>query len=148
MHPNNRLLPPLLVVLALCLAACNLGVESNMPNPASVHCEDNGGVLDIRNFASGDVGMCIFDDGSECEEWAYFNGACQPGDYYPNTAPEDEPVGMPNPASVFCEDNGGTLDIRTADDGGQTGYCIFVDGSECEEWAFFNGECQPGEYLP
>ena len=51
---------------------------------------------------------------------------------------------MPNPASVYCEDHGGTLEIRTGADGGQSGICIFADDSECEEWAFFRGECAPG----
>ncbi len=46
-----------------------------------------------------------------------------------------------NPASVYCEEQGGTLEIRTNSDGSQTGYCKFED-SECEEWAFFRGECQ------
>ena len=28
--------------------------------------------------------------------------------------------------------------------GGTAGYCVFPDGSECEEWAYFRNECQPG----
>ncbi len=59
-------------------------------------------------------------------------------------APAKAQPGVPNPASVYCQEQGGTLEIRTAADGGQTGYCIFPDGSECEEWAFFRGECAPG----
>ncbi|MEA3339639.1 MAG: DUF333 domain-containing protein [Chloroflexota bacterium] len=35
--------------------------------------------------------------------------------------------------------------MRTGDDGGEYGVCVFSDGSECEEWAFFRGECEPGE---
>jgi putative hemolysin len=50
---------------------------------------------------------------------------------------------MPNPASVYCEEQGHRLEIRTASDGSQTGYCIFPDGSECDEWAYFRGECEP-----
>lgn len=50
-------------------------------------------------------------------------------------------TGMANPASVNCEQNGYKLEIRTADDGSQTGVCIFPDGSACDEWAFFKGEC-------
>jgi putative hemolysin len=46
-----------------------------------------------------------------------------------------------NPASKFCIDNNGTLEIRTAQDGSQTGYCIFSNGQECEEWKFMRGEC-------
>jgi len=53
-------------------------------------------------------------------------------------------AGLANPASVHCEQNGGTLEIRTDKDGGQYGVCIFPDGSECEEWAYFRQECQPG----
>ena len=47
-----------------------------------------------------------------------------------------------NPASVYCEEQGYELEIRTNPDGSQTGYCIFPDGSECGEWAFFRGECE------
>jgi putative hemolysin len=50
---------------------------------------------------------------------------------------------MPNPASVYCEQQGNKLEIRTAADGSQTGVCIFPDGSECDEWAYFRGECGP-----
>jgi hypothetical protein len=50
---------------------------------------------------------------------------------------------MPNPASVYCEQNGNTLEIRTADDGSQSGVCVFPDSSTCDEWAYFRGECGP-----
>jgi hypothetical protein len=49
-------------------------------------------------------------------------------------------VGLANPASVNCTQNGGTLEIRETADG-QIGYCKFADGSECEEWAYFRKEC-------
>ncbi len=48
---------------------------------------------------------------------------------------------MPNPASVYCEQQGNRLEIRTAADGSQSGVCIFPDGSECDEWAYFRSEC-------
>jgi putative hemolysin len=50
---------------------------------------------------------------------------------------------MPNPASVYCEQNGNTLEIQTASDGSQSGVCVFPDGSTCDEWAYFRGECGP-----
>jgi putative hemolysin len=49
--------------------------------------------------------------------------------------------GMPNPASVYCEQNGNKLEINTAADGSQNGICVFPDGSTCDEWAYFRGEC-------
>jgi putative hemolysin len=50
--------------------------------------------------------------------------------------------GLPNPASAFCEEQGGRLEIRTADEG-EYGVCVFADGSECDEWSFYRGECGP-----
>ena len=50
-------------------------------------------------------------------------------------------VNMPNPASVYCEQNGNKLEIQTASDDSQSGVCIFPDGSTCDEWAYFRGEC-------
>jgi len=54
-------------------------------------------------------------------------------------------AGLPNPASVFCEENGGKSEIVTAKDGSQSGKCIFEDDSYCDEWAFYRGECKPGD---
>jgi len=56
-------------------------------------------------------------------------------------SPPNKSIGIANPASVYCENNSGTLEIRTAADGGQVGYCKFSNGKECEEWAFYRGEC-------
>ena len=50
---------------------------------------------------------------------------------------------MPNPASVYCEQTGNKLEIRTAADGSQNGICVFPDGSTCDEWAYYRGECGP-----
>ncbi len=58
--------------------------------------------------------------------------------------PKDDESGLANPASVYCEEQGGTLDLREGD-GGTIGVCVFADGSECEEWAYFRGECEPGD---
>lgn len=54
---------------------------------------------------------------------------------------ECKPVtGIANPASVYCVEHNGTLDIRDTPEG-QAGYCTFPGGSVCEEWAYFRGEC-------
>jgi len=47
-------------------------------NPASVYCVQHGGTLDLRTVSGGVVGVCMFSDGSECEEWRYFRGECLP----------------------------------------------------------------------
>ncbi len=57
------------------------------------------------------------------------------------TATDIPQANMPNPASVYCAEKGNTLEIRTAEDGSQSGVCVFPDGSACDEWAYYRGEC-------
>ena len=60
---------------------------------------------------------------------------------------EEEGTGLADPASVYCEQHGGTLVIVEAPKG-QAGYCRLADGSVCEEWAYFRSdgeECVPLE---
>ena len=64
--------------------------------------------------------------------------ACKSAELVPTSEPQ-----IANPASVYCEQNGNTLEIQTAADGSQSGVCIFPDGSTCDEWAYFRGECGP-----
>jgi putative hemolysin len=68
----------------------------------------------------------------------------------PQTQPVVAPVStelpqasIPNPASVYCTQQGYKSEIRTAADGSQSGVCIFPDGSECDEWAYYRGKCAP-----
>lgn len=56
------------------------------------------------------------------------------------TEPPTPPVGLPNPASAYCVDQGGKLEIRTASDGGQSGWCHLPDGRVVEEWTLYRGE--------
>lgn len=51
---------------------------------------------------------------------------------------------LANPASVHCDEVGGTLSIETRGDGGQYGVCTFEDNQQCEEWALYRGECPVG----
>jgi putative hemolysin len=62
----------------------------------------------------------------------------------PEPAAADMPqAGMPNPASVYCTQKGNKLEIRTVADGSQNGICVLPDGSTCDEWAYYRGECGP-----
>ena len=55
-----------------------------------------------------------------------------------HTAPEPTPalIGMANPASVFCVQQGGTVRITNTPQG-QRGDCVLPDGRVIEEWQFF-----------
>lgn len=53
---------------------------AQMTNPASENCVMHGGRLEIRKHADGgEYGVCLFDAGKECEEWAMFYGDCPVG---------------------------------------------------------------------
>jgi putative hemolysin len=61
------------------------------------------------------------------------------------TAPEAKPpetpnTQLPNPASVYCVQNNGSLRIIETESG-QVGICTLPSGEDCEEWAFYRGEC-------
>ena len=58
----------------------------------------------------------------------------------PTPSPEKNNSTLANPASVNCVNAGYKDEIRDTKDG-QVGYCVFPNGRECEEWAFFRGEC-------
>ena len=49
-----------------------------------------------------------------------------------------------NPASEYCKEVGGTLNIKTNGSGNQYGLCDFEDNKSCEEWALFRKECPIG----
>jgi uncharacterized protein len=78
------------IIILMVLTACsapqtpvvtnNLATDipkADMPNPASIHCEQNGNKHEIRTAADGSQnGICVFPDGNTCDEWAYFRGEC------------------------------------------------------------------------
>lgn len=75
--------------------------------------------------------------------------ACAPGKApeapaAPAAAPSPPPtVGLANPASVACIDNGGSLKIYDTPQG-QIGMCTTKDGKACEEWGLFRDHvCNP-----
>jgi putative hemolysin len=48
----------------------------------------------------------------------------------------DKPAGLANPASTYCVEQGGTVELR-AEVKGQVGYCHLSDGRVIEEWTYF-----------
>lgn len=57
----------------------------------------------------------------------------------------DPAVGMANPSSVYCGQQGGISEIRTDSNQNQWGVCKFKDGTECEEWDYYGKKCLPGQ---
>jgi putative hemolysin len=187
METKIRMTVALIALVAVLITGCRfIGPESpgdeaqaGLANPSALYCQEQGGVYQIVTGADDSQdGLCRFDDGSECDGWAFHNGECAPessqatpasaqaeatptvpvsteameiGGTETEPATTEEtgdgtggPAGMANPASVYCEEHGGRLEIRSDDDGNEFGVCVLEDGSECDEWAYFLSECGPG----
>jgi putative hemolysin len=97
---------------------------SQIANPASVYCVQKGGRLAIVTDAQGEAGICIFSDGSQCDEWAYFRGECAPGQ---SAATRSRPTGKtpleatltPTPAALTTVQAVPAIDSATALQNGQ-----------------------------
>jgi putative hemolysin len=93
----------LTLISLMLITSCTTGQasptpEANLPNPASVYCEENGGELRFKEDSSGGiVGICVFPDGSECEEWAFFRGECTPAS---QGIPTSLPTEIPSPPPI------------------------------------------------
>ena len=47
-----------------------------LANPASVYCYELGYSHKIIETPEGQVGICMFPDGAECDEWEFYAGTC------------------------------------------------------------------------
>ena len=62
--------------------------------------------------------------------------------FHPEAARTPDAIGMANPASVYCRQHGGKLEIVKDKDGGEVGYCTLPGGERIEEWALFRRDHQ------
>jgi Tol biopolymer transport system component/putative hemolysin len=109
-----------------------------LANPASVNCAKQGGTLSIEEGgAGGQIGVCYFEDNRQCEEWALLRGDCPVGGL--------KVTGYITPAARYCAITGGQYSI-TGKSGAEDeqGTCTFKDGSQCDVWAYYRGECSAG----
>jgi putative hemolysin len=70
-----------LAIAAWLTAACAATAPPpvQLANPASRHCVEAGGKLVIERAEGGEIGVCMFEDNRQCEEWALLRGRCPPG---------------------------------------------------------------------
>jgi len=72
---NILLLGAIVASLAACSATPNKEMtppKIGMANPASKYCVEQGGQLEIKNEANGQVGYCKLPNGKVVEEWELF----------------------------------------------------------------------------
>ena len=107
---------------------CDNGVCNTKPfgNPASQYCIDNGGSTEIRADLDGNqYGVCIFSDGSECDEWEYFREECEPGTVFPKANCQSDSDCIPE----FCCHSSTCVNLKNKPD---------CSGIFCTQ------ECMPG----
>ena len=61
----------------------------------------------------------------------------QNNNYQNEDFPEQKMIGMANPASVYCVEQGGESIVKQDKDGSEYGICKFKDGKEVDEWEFY-----------
>jgi len=61
----------------------------------------------------------------------------------PGNTGNEQTAKIANPASTNCIGKGGKLEMRK-NKNGEYGVCLFEDNRQCEEWAFFRGDCPAG----
>lgn len=117
---------------------CKVTSTSQIANPASVNCKNEGGQLVIKKRGDGgEYGLCWVGEGLACEEWAMMRGDCPKdgayvGEY--NGKAQSE-------AQIYCVASGGSiLDASNA-------ICKFKDGSQCDVKALYDGTCQKGDVI-
>ena len=130
------LIPVSLSILAIVLfAACSRSSSTNLANPASENCVEQGGTVVIEARSDGgQYGVCTFEENRQCEEWAMMRGDCPVGGI--------KVTGYVSDAARFCAITGGTYEVTGTDDSGEEqGTCTLPDGQSCDVWDYYNGVC-------
>ncbi|MDG2049603.1 MAG: DUF333 domain-containing protein [Myxococcota bacterium] len=107
--------------------------STKLANPASVHCGEVGGTLELeKTLDGGTLGICYFDSGGQCEEWALFRKECPVGGVKISKTT--------SPAQRSCVIRGGSFELVTpaSDSHRADGLCNLPDGEICGS-AFVKG---------
>jgi len=129
---NRKSLMVVILLIGILVSGCNEshdepveetsgGSGVGIANPASVYCEGLGYELKLVSDELGSHGICVFPDGSECEEWDFLSGRC-------------------GQEHSYCVREGYVLE---AEEESNIGKCVFPDGSTCLEIDFFEDRCGP-----
>lgn len=106
-------------------------IISSGPNPASAFCTQQGGTLSINTRGDGgQYGLCTFDGGYACEEWALYRGECPMGGV--------RTTGYDTIQQKYCAWSGGSTFAE------ENATCTFADSSTCTDEALYNGTCSKG----
>lgn len=105
--------------------------------PSSVYCEENWWTLNLEEGSW----LCIFDDGTYCEEWSYYRNECQKWDTFYNMVNSEwtewDNIWMANPAAVFCVEQWGESYSLVDNEWNETWMCRLPDWNEVDEWGYY-----------
>jgi hypothetical protein len=123
-----------LTLLLLSFAVDTLA-QTTLANPASKNCAAKGGMLVVeQNPTGGQYGVCIFQDGLQCEEWAMLRGQCRVGGI--------KVTGYATPAARYCAITGGKYKVTSPPKAPvETGTCNLPGGGQCDAAAYYDGSC-------
>ena len=128
-----------LVCGLLLWVGCSMGAKPapvQLANPASVHCDKVGGELRIETIGNrGQIGVCYFKDGRQCEEWALFRDECPVGGR--------KVTGLVTDGARYCVIRGGqyTMTHAATGDMPEQGNCTLTDGVVCDTAVLWQGSC-------
>ncbi|MDD4358687.1 MAG: DUF333 domain-containing protein [Candidatus Pacebacteria bacterium] len=100
--------------------------NTQLANPASTYCIENGGELKMKEGPLGQYGVCVFEDNKECEEWAMFNNECEVGGV--------NITGYDTEEQVYCTISGGQVDMLNH-------ACVLSSGEACDLIDYYNNDC-------
>jgi putative hemolysin len=79
-YSHTRLFLGIFILILCSACVSNQKPIVGMANPSSVNCVNKGGrVLMEKIDSGGTIGVCVFNDNKQCEEWALFRGECPLG---------------------------------------------------------------------
>jgi hypothetical protein len=108
---------------------------TQLANPASTHCVQEGGRLVIERRPDGaEYGLCLFEDNRQCEEWALLRGECRAGGV--------RITGYATSAGRYCAITGGSY-AAVMNEAGQSEQdtCTLPGGKVCDAGEYYRGSC-------
>lgn len=97
--------------------------NTGLANPAATYCIAQGGLYGIHDGPDGQSGICQLPDGTRIDAWTYFR------EHHAGTD-GSKPVGLANPAAVYCGSIGGEYDLTTS-------RCALSDGTSADAWELY-----------
>jgi len=73
---KTEIILSLFLIGSVLVSGCTNNNNSQLANPSATFCVEQGYEYEIRDGVNGQSGFCLFDDGTECEGWAYYYGTC------------------------------------------------------------------------